>query len=181
MKHVPVCVVIVVSLAILPAGAEAATGPSLWSQAGCGGCHTLSAAGSSGTVGPNLDDLRPSSATVAAQVASGGGGMPSFSGSLASSEIQQLADWVASAAGGGSGSAGATGASPKASMPVAAVRKLQHDLHSLGYFNGPYTGFYGPITTKAAKQFQRSHGLHADGIWGPLSQAALLHALRTRH
>ena len=164
MKHVPVCVVIVVSLAILPAGAAAATGPSLWSQAGCGSCHTLSAAGSSGTVGPNLDDLRPS-----------------FSGSLASSEIQRLADWVASAAGGGSKSAGATGASPKASMPVFAVRKLQHDLHSLGYFNGPFTGFYGPITTKAAKRFQRSHGLHADGIWGPLSQVALLHALRTRH
>jgi cytochrome c551/c552 len=173
-----VCAAIVLGLAT-PAGAGAASGPSLWSQAGCGGCHTLSAAGSSGTVGPNLDALRPSSAAVAAQVASGGGGMPSFSGSLSTGEIQQLADWVSSAAGGGSGSAAGGAASPNASMPVAAVRRLQHELHRLGYFAGPFTGFYGPITTKAVKRFQRAHGLHVDGIWGPASQAALLSALRT--
>jgi len=180
VKRVPVCAALVAALVILPAAAQAATGPGLWSQAGCGGCHTLNAAGSSGTAGPNLDALRPSSATVAAQVASGGGGMPSFSGSLSSSEIQQLADWVSSAAGG-SGSAAAAGTSPNAGLPVAAVRKLQHDLHRLGFFNGPFTGFFGPITAGAVKRFQRAHGLHADGIWGPLSQAALARALRAGH
>jgi murein L,D-transpeptidase YcbB/YkuD len=178
MRRVPICAVIGVGLAILPAGAEAATGPGLWSQAGCGGCHRLSAAGSSGAVGPNLDALRPSSAAVAAQVASGGGGMPSFGGSLSPGEIQQLADWVSSVAGGVAGSA-AGSASANPGMPVPAVRKLQHELHRLGYFNGPFSGFYGPITTTAVKRFQRSHGLHADGIWGPLSQAALGQALRS--
>jgi len=181
VKRVPVCGALVLGLAILPSAAQAATGPGLWSQAGCGGCHTLNAAGSSGTAGPNLDALRPSSATVAAQVASGGGGMPSFSGSLSSSEIQQLAAWVSSAAGGGSGSSAATGTSPNAGIPVGVVRKLQHDLHRLGYFHGPFTGFYGPITAGAVKRFQRAHGLHADGIWGPLSRAALAHALRAKH
>jgi cytochrome c553 len=176
VKRVPVRAAVIASVIVLPAGADAATGPGLWSQAGCGGCHTLGAAGSSGTAGPNLDALRPSSATVAAQVASGGGGMPSFSASLSSGEIQQLAAWVSSAAGGGAGSAAAT--SPNASMPVPAVRRLQHDLHRLGYFNGPFTGFYGPITTSAVKRFQRSHGLHADGIWGPLSQRVLVGAMR---
>ena len=180
MKPVPVCAALLVWLAILPAVGEAATGPGLWSQAGCGGCHTLDAAGSSGTAGPNLDAPRPSSAKVAAQVASGGGGMPSFSGSLSSTEIQQLAVWVSGVAGGGSGSAAATGTSPNAGIPVAAVRKLQHALHRLGYFNGPFTGFYGPITTSAVTRFQHAHGLHADGIWGPLSQAALARALRAR-
>jgi peptidoglycan hydrolase-like protein with peptidoglycan-binding domain len=181
VKRVSVCATAIVSLAFLTADADAATGPALWSQAGCGGCHTLGAAGSSGTVGPNLDALKPSSAAVAAQVASGGGGMPSFSGSLTSSEIQQLADWVSSAASGGSSSAAATATSPNPSMPVSAVRKLQHALHRLGYFNGPFTGFYGPITTSAVKRFQRTHGLQADGIWGPASRAALAQALGVTH
>ena len=35
-------------------------------RAGCGGCHTLKDAGSSGNVGPNLDQLKPSEPTVAA-------------------------------------------------------------------------------------------------------------------
>ena len=35
---------------------DAAAGETVFASAGCGACHTLSAAGSSGTVGPNLDD-----------------------------------------------------------------------------------------------------------------------------
>ena len=34
----------------------------VFASAGCGGCHTLKDAGSSGNVGPNLDDLKPSEA-----------------------------------------------------------------------------------------------------------------------
>jgi mono/diheme cytochrome c family protein len=37
-----------------PAG-DAAAGKKLFGAEGCGGCHALSAAGTSGTVGPNLD------------------------------------------------------------------------------------------------------------------------------
>ena len=34
-------------------------GEAVFAAAGCGGCHTLEAAGSSGSVGPNLDDAKP--------------------------------------------------------------------------------------------------------------------------
>jgi mono/diheme cytochrome c family protein len=37
-------------------GNDLAQGRTLFNDAGCGGCHTLAAAGSSGTTGPNLDD-----------------------------------------------------------------------------------------------------------------------------
>ena len=164
----------------VPAGAQAGTGSQLWSQAGCGGCHTLAAAGSSGAGGPNLDYLRPSAGAVAAQVAAGGGGMPSFSGSLSSSQIDALATWVASVAG--SPSAG-TSASPvlasASGMSVTAVRKLQAGLKRLGFFHHVVTGFYGPVTTKAVKRFQRSAGLKADGVWGPKSETALKTRLST--
>src|SRR5262245_8862333 len=34
-------------------------GSSIYVSSGCGGCHTLAAANSTGTVGPNLDQLKP--------------------------------------------------------------------------------------------------------------------------
>jgi N-acetylmuramoyl-L-alanine amidase len=58
-------------------------------------------------------------------------------------------------------------------MPVSKVVRLQHELATLGFFHGPFTGFYGPLTTTAVRHFQRSAGLHVDGIWGPRSAAAL--------
>ena len=67
--------------------------------AGCSGCHTLSAAGATGTVGPNLDQLKPSAAVVAHQVMVGGGVMPAFQGKLSPAQIQAVAKYVASSAG----------------------------------------------------------------------------------
>src|SRR3990170_3169042 len=60
------------------ATAGATTGEAVFAEAGCGGCHTLQAAGTSGASGPNLDGLRPDAATVEAAVRSGTGGMPAF-------------------------------------------------------------------------------------------------------
>ena len=39
--------------------ATPAAGEAVFASAGCGGCHTLEAAGSSGNVGPNLDEAKP--------------------------------------------------------------------------------------------------------------------------
>src|SRR4051812_49963007 len=39
----------------------------------CKGCHTLKAAGATGSVGPNLDDVKPDKATVQRQGENGGG------------------------------------------------------------------------------------------------------------
>jgi cytochrome c oxidase subunit 2 len=38
-------------------GGQAAEGEAVFTDAGCGSCHTLSEAGTNGTVGPNLDDI----------------------------------------------------------------------------------------------------------------------------
>jgi len=67
---------------------------------GCAGCHTLSDAGSTGTIGPNLDDLKPSHDAVVAQVTNGGGGMPAFGDSLSEEQIQDVAAYVSSATQG---------------------------------------------------------------------------------
>jgi mono/diheme cytochrome c family protein len=66
----------------------------------CGSCHTLSAAGTSGTTGPNLDDLQPDRDRVEEQVRNGGGGMPAFEGQLTDAQIDTVADYVADSAGG---------------------------------------------------------------------------------
>jgi mono/diheme cytochrome c family protein len=78
----------------------ARSGQAVFASAGCGGCHTLEAAGSRGTTGPNLDQLKPSAATVATVVRSGAGVMPSFAGRLSAGDIQAVARYVAANAGG---------------------------------------------------------------------------------
>jgi mono/diheme cytochrome c family protein len=62
----------------------------------CGGCHTLSAAGTSGTTGPNLDDVSLDAGAVEGIVRGGRGSMPSFEGQLSDDEIAAVADFVAS-------------------------------------------------------------------------------------
>jgi mono/diheme cytochrome c family protein len=80
-------------------GSGALSGSAVFASAGCRGCHTLKAAGASGTVGPNLDQLRPSAATVSGIVRSGGGAMPSFSGKLRDAQIAAVATYVSTVAG----------------------------------------------------------------------------------
>jgi len=73
---------------------DAANGKAVFASAGCGSCHTYSKAGSSGSIGPNLDDLAPSFATVERQVTNGGGAMPSFKDQLSEQEIRDVAAFV---------------------------------------------------------------------------------------
>jgi hypothetical protein len=69
-------------------------GANVFVNAGCGGCHALAAAGSKGGIGPNLDQLKPGAATIVRQVTHGGGGMPSFSGTLNAGQIRAVATFV---------------------------------------------------------------------------------------
>jgi mono/diheme cytochrome c family protein len=78
---------------------DAQAGKAVFASAGCGGCHTLKAAGSSGNVGPNLDQLKPPFATVKHQVENGGGAMPAFKGQLSAKQIDDVAAFVSSSAG----------------------------------------------------------------------------------
>jgi mono/diheme cytochrome c family protein len=73
---------------------DAAAGKHVFLTAGCSGCHTLKAAGSTGTVGPNLDQLKPSQSAVQQQVIHGGGPMPAFAGTLTPKQIQDVAAFV---------------------------------------------------------------------------------------
>lgn len=65
----------------------------------CGGCHTLADAGTSGAVGPNLDESKPSYELALDRVTNGQGGMPSFSSTLSEQQIADVAAYVSSAGG----------------------------------------------------------------------------------
>ncbi|MFM7553426.1 MAG: c-type cytochrome [Actinomycetota bacterium] len=78
---------------------DAAAGAGVWETAGCGGCHTLAAAGSAGNVGPNLDELKPSYDQVLTIVTNGRGAMPAFSGQLSEDDIKNVAAYVSQSAG----------------------------------------------------------------------------------
>lgn len=65
----------------------------------CGSCHTLSDAGTTGAVGPNLDDSKPPKELVVDRVTNGQGAMPSFKDSLDEQQIEAVAEYVAGAAG----------------------------------------------------------------------------------
>jgi cbb3-type cytochrome c oxidase subunit III len=77
----------------LPAGAGG-NDPKLLFESNCGSCHTLSDAGTTGKIGPNLDELKPSVPAAQKQIANGGGGMPAFKGQLTPEQIKALAEYV---------------------------------------------------------------------------------------
>ena len=65
-------------------------------ESGCSGCHTLADAGSTGTIGPNLDAIKPTYDKVVTQVTNGGGVMPPFGDKLTEEQIQDVAAYVSS-------------------------------------------------------------------------------------
>ena len=80
-------------------GGDAAAGKQVFETAGCVSCHTLSDAGATGTVGPNLDQAQPPAELVVQRVTNGQGVMPPFKDSLSEQQIQDVAAYVSSAAG----------------------------------------------------------------------------------
>jgi peptidoglycan hydrolase-like protein with peptidoglycan-binding domain len=56
------------------------------------------------------------------------------------------------------------------------VSELQRRLTALGYFNGPVSGTFGPLTQAGVVSFQQANGLTADGIVGPGTADALRRA-----
>jgi mono/diheme cytochrome c family protein len=77
-------------------GGDPAAGKSIFTE-DCGSCHTLADAGTSGTVGPNLDDSQPSHDLVVDRVTNGRGVMPAFQDTLSEDEIQNVAAYVVQA------------------------------------------------------------------------------------
>ena len=63
-------------------------------KAMCGTCHVLQAAESSGEIGPNLDQLKPSLNQIIYVVTNGIGVMQSWEGILTKEEIEAVAYFV---------------------------------------------------------------------------------------
>jgi mono/diheme cytochrome c family protein len=98
--------------------AQAKTGDQIFTAAGCAGCHTFGPAGSTGTIGPNLDDLKTAAANRepgksaeeyiresltapdAFLVQGFGNVMPSFEGRLTDEQINALVDYLLQTGGG---------------------------------------------------------------------------------
>jgi uncharacterized cupredoxin-like copper-binding protein/cytochrome c551/c552 len=85
-----------------PGGPEAlqgdpVAGKAVFAASGCGGCHTLAAAGATGNVGPNLDQVKPGQALVRTFVqngsTSGGISMPAFS-NMSQTDLNNVAAFV---------------------------------------------------------------------------------------
>ena len=83
------------------AASQAVTGTNgkLIFQKKCASCHTLKDAGTTGTIGPNLDQLKPALAIVLRQVTNGGLKMPAFKDLLTKAQIDAVAKYVATHAG----------------------------------------------------------------------------------
>ena len=73
-----------------------ASGKEIFSTT-CGGCHTLADAGTTGQVGPNLDEIAPSKDIVLATLRAGPGAMPE--NLVVGKEADRVATYVSSVAG----------------------------------------------------------------------------------
>jgi cbb3-type cytochrome c oxidase subunit III len=80
-----------------PSAVGAGDGKSIFASAGCGSCHTFQAAGSNGTIGPNLDESKPPFELAIERITNGMGQMPPFRESLSDDQIRAVAEFVSSA------------------------------------------------------------------------------------
>ena len=65
--------------------------------AACGGCHTLKAAGTRGTTGPNLAEEPKSFGGIVEQITFGGEGMPALGQGLSRLQVANIAAYVVKA------------------------------------------------------------------------------------
>jgi cytochrome c6 len=81
------------------AAGAAAEGKQIFTQS-CGTCHTLGDAGTNGTVGPNLDQLKPDESRVQNAIENGGAGTGAMPANIVTGkEAKAVATYVSSVAG----------------------------------------------------------------------------------
>ncbi|HEU5371637.1 MAG TPA: c-type cytochrome [Gaiellaceae bacterium] len=81
-------------------GGDPTAGRKVFLTAGCTGCHTLKDAGATGTVGPNLDQVKPPLSLAVQRVTQGAGAMPSFKSQLSTKQIADVTAYVVTKTGG---------------------------------------------------------------------------------
>ena len=79
------------------------------------------------------------------------------------------------------GSGSNAGGSYREGDSGAMVLWIQEALDKLGYYDGEKSGTYGRLTKEAVRQFQRDHGLSADGIAGSKTVAKLMEAVNNEY
>jgi cytochrome c oxidase subunit 2 len=89
-------------------GREASAGRLVFAEMGCGGCHRLAAAGSSGPIGPSLDDALPhhTRASLLAKIRDPGTGsvMPGdFARRMSPAQLRALVTFLLATRAGGAG------------------------------------------------------------------------------
>ena len=82
-----------------PLGKEVTDGKTIFTRSGCGSCHTLADAGTTGTFGTNFDEEKPGLQEAIEQIRKGGNGMPPYEGKLSDAQIESVAQYIR---GGGS-------------------------------------------------------------------------------
>lgn len=81
-------------------GGDPVAGKQVFQTAGCAGCHTLKDAGSTGNVGPNLDQAKPPLSLSVERVTHGAGAMPNFTSQLSAKQIADVTAYVVTKSGG---------------------------------------------------------------------------------
>jgi mono/diheme cytochrome c family protein len=81
-------------------GGDPVAGKQVFQTAGCAGCHTLKDAGSTGNVGPNLDQAKPPLSLAVERVTHGAGAMPNFTSQLSAKQIADVTAYVVTKSGG---------------------------------------------------------------------------------
>jgi mono/diheme cytochrome c family protein len=80
-------------------GSAQAEGKQIFTQS-CGTCHTLADAGTNGTVGPNLDELKPNKQRVVTAIENGGAGTGAMPANIVTGqEAEAVAEYVSTVAG----------------------------------------------------------------------------------
>jgi cytochrome c6 len=85
-------------------GGDAEAGRAVFletAQPSCGDCHALADAGTTGTVGVDLDERQPSHEEVVQAVRTGPDVMPPYDDQLTDEQIDDLAAYVSEASGAG--------------------------------------------------------------------------------
>jgi mono/diheme cytochrome c family protein len=88
--------VFTIQAAALPAGVvgDPVAGRQTFLSSGCGSCHRLKAAGTTGGSGANLDEVSAQYSTIVTQITKGGEGMTAYANVLTKSQIQDVAAFV---------------------------------------------------------------------------------------
>jgi mono/diheme cytochrome c family protein len=97
---VPAATTATPNLPALKLTGDATAGKAVFVSQGCGGCHTLAAAGASGNVGPNLDEAKPPLELIVTRVTEGKSPMPAFGEQLTPQQIADVAAYVTKSTAG---------------------------------------------------------------------------------